>query len=96
MDIDEFYISLADLFVAEWRDNAACLKADDSLFIDESTYSQAKEFCLDCKSKVQCLDNAMVFNDGFFRGGMTEKERNSVEMHRKRHLAAFRYDLSLV
>jgi hypothetical protein len=96
MDIDEVYVALADLFVAEWRDHAACRKADDQLFVDEELYPEAKKFCLDCKSRVSCLDNAMVFNDGFFRGGMTEKERNSLEMHRKRHLAAFRYDLSIV
>lgn len=94
-DIDQFYLDIADLFTSEWRLDAACINANPAFFYDEDMYAQGRKICDVCPVKVECLDNAIVFNDKFLRGGMDEKERNSIEMHRKRHLASFRYDFSL-
>jgi hypothetical protein len=86
---------MADIYKSEWRQYASCLNIDTELFTDPELYDQGKKFCDVCPVKVECLDNAMNFNDGMLRGGMSEKERNSVEMHRKRHLASFRYDFCI-
>lgn len=92
-DIDNFYNSLADVFKSNWRSFSNCIGKDLDIFYSEDHIDQAKKICSACSVRVECLDNALYFNDGFIRGGLTEKERNSVELHRKRHLAAFRYDL---
>ena len=93
MNVDEFFDSLAEVFTAEWRDYASCSQHDSKLFFEESFYSEGKKVCSGCSVRVECLDSALYFNDGFLRGGLTEKERNSVELHRKRHLASFRHDI---
>jgi len=92
-DVDEFYIGLAELFTSEWRSHANCADKDSKFFFDESFFSEGKKICLNCPVRIECLDSALYHNDGFLRGGLTESERNSVELHRKRHLASFRFDL---
>jgi hypothetical protein len=94
-DIDDFYSALAELFTARWRDHALCADYDLELFSDDERVKYAKRICNDCPVKIECLDSALYYNDGFVRGGLTESERNSVELHRKRHLAALRYDISI-
>ena len=92
-DIDSFFEGLAEVFTADWRNHANCGNYDASLFFDKELYSEGKKVCSACSVRVECLDSAINFNDGFLRGGLTESERNSVELHRKRHLASFRHDL---
>jgi WhiB family redox-sensing transcriptional regulator len=91
--IDEFYEGMAEILTAEWRDYASCVDYDQKLFFEEDYYDQGKEVCNGCSVRIDCLDSALSFNDGFLRGGLTEHERNSIELHRKRHLASFRFDL---
>jgi hypothetical protein len=91
-DVDDFYVALADIFTSTWRSLANCVGKDLEIFSDEQNVDQAKGICSACCVKVECLDNSIYFNDGLVRGGLTERERNSVELHRKRHLAAFRSD----
>ena len=93
MNVDDFYNSLAEVFTADWRSYASCSNFDSQFFFDESFYDEGKRVCSNCSVRVECLDSAIFFNDGFLRGGLTERERNSVELHRKRHLASFRYDI---
>lgn len=89
----DFYSALAEIFTADWRQHSNCIDADSKFFFEEPFYDEGKAFCSNCSVKIECLDSALYFNDGFLRGGLTESERNSVELHRKRHLASFRFDL---
>ena len=91
--VDDFYNGLAEIFTAKWRAYANCTSYDKKFFFEESFYDEGKKICSGCSVRVECLDSALFFNDGFLRGGLTEKERNSVELHRKRHLASFRHDI---
>jgi len=92
-DIDNFFNAVADVFISEWRSSSNCLGKDLKYFYEPEFLDEGRKICSSCAVRVECLDNSIHFNDGLLRGGLTEKERNSVELHRKRHLAAFRYDL---
>ena len=92
-DLDNLFTAVADVFKASWRSSANCSGKDLKYFYDPEFIDEGKKICLNCAVRVECLDNSIHFNDGLLRGGLTDKERNSVELHRKRHLAAFRYDL---
>jgi WhiB family redox-sensing transcriptional regulator len=92
-DLDHFYDGLAELFTSEWRKYSNCVDADIRYFSEDHHVADGKKVCAGCPVRIECLDSALYYNDGFLRGGLTESERNSVELHRKRHLAAFRYDL---
>ena len=95
-DFEEFCNAIEEKFHGPWRKSAACAGLDPEMFQNPDLYAEGKKVCVTCPVRVECLDNAIHFNDGLLRGGLTEKERNSVEMHRKRHLAAFRHDFSIV
>jgi WhiB family redox-sensing transcriptional regulator len=92
-EIEDFYDSLAEIYTATWRSYANCTDHDVRYFSEEHHVAEGKRICSGCSVKVECLDSALYYNDGFLRGGLTESERNSVELHRKRHLASFRYDI---
>lgn len=92
-DLDVFYESLAEIFTADWRKYANCIDKDVRYFSEDHHVIEGKKICAGCPVRIECLDSAIYYNDGFLRGGLTESERNSVELHRKRHLASFRYDI---
>jgi WhiB family redox-sensing transcriptional regulator len=65
-----------------WRDNAACVGQDISMFFDENPKTmrqssmEAKKFCDSCKVRKACFDFA-VDNNVFvgIYGGMSNKQR---------------------
>jgi WhiB family redox-sensing transcriptional regulator len=93
-DLDSLHHSIVDIFQSSWRSYANCIDEDWQLFSNPENVEEGKKVCSGCSVRVECLDNALNYNDGFLRGGLTEQERNSVELHRKRHQAAFRHDIS--
>jgi glutaminase len=94
-DIDFFKVFGA-VFTTEWRNEAKCLDLDDdTLFFDLDREEEAELYCSDCPVKLQCLDDALYYNDAAHRC-LTENERKSILMHRKRHVKAFCYDLGLL
>lgn len=94
-DIDFFKVFGA-VFTAEWRDDAKCLELeDDDLFFNLDREEEALRYCSDCPVKMACLDDALYYNDAGHRC-LTESERKSIIMHRKRHVKAFNYDLGLL
>jgi WhiB family redox-sensing transcriptional regulator len=72
----------------DWRDKAACLRADPELFFptgeksaaDIEQIRKAKLFCADCLSRIECLDYALRTSqsDGVW-GGMSEDERRALK-----------------
>jgi len=68
----------------DWRDDAACTKADPELFfphgetgkVNIDQIRKAKEFCVSCLAINQCLDYALSTNqDSGIWGGETEGAR---------------------
>lgn len=88
----DFYQAMAEVFTGQWREFAACVDAPLDFFIEEDQFCKGKEYCKVCPVAVECLDNAIEFDDGGLRF-LTPKERNSVVMHRRRHSQAFSYDM---
>jgi len=88
----DFYDLMAEIFTGEWRQHAACVDAPIDYFIEEDQYDLGKKICATCPVAIECLDNAIHYDDGGLRN-LTPKERNSVVMHRRRHAQAFNYDV---
>ena len=84
---------LAEIFTGQWRDHAACAGSSMDIFFDEYKYPHAKKLFSGCPVEIECLDNALYYDDGGFRANLTPEERNSIVMHRRRHLQAFNYDV---
>ena len=78
----------ADQFttVTDWRLNAACRDTDPELFFPIGTtgpaveqIESAKEVCVGCMARDDCLDFAIVTNqDSGVWGGTTEEERRII------------------
>ena len=92
MKTDEFYALIAETVTGEWRKHAACIDAEADIFLDEERFDAGKIYCETCPVAIECLDNAIYYDDGGLRY-LTPKERNSVVMHRRRHLQAFNHDV---
>jgi WhiB family redox-sensing transcriptional regulator len=83
-----------------WRKFAACKDIGpdgDAIFFDDPDREQeAKSYCNNCSVRIECLDAAMSVDDFGIRGGLTEKERYSLKIHRKRRGPYSRYDLDKI
>ena len=70
----------------EWRMNAACRDTDPALFFPIGTtgpaieqIASAKEVCVGCMARDDCLDFAIATNqDSGVWGGTTEEERRAI------------------
>jgi WhiB family redox-sensing transcriptional regulator len=77
-----------DLRNTDWQINAECKKADPELFFPSGEkgkltieqIQQAKEFCVRCLVREQCLEYALGNgeNDGVW-GGKTKRERKQMK-----------------
>ena len=86
-DEDPITYQLSDVDDLEWRDKAACLKADPELFfpvgtvkIAELQIDKAKAVCGRCAVREVCLKYALDTNqdDGVW-GGLSEDERRKLK-----------------
>lgn len=70
----------------QWRTNAACRDTDPELFFPVGTtgpavdqIASAKEVCVGCLARDDCLDFAIFTNqDSGVWGGTTEEERRAI------------------
>jgi WhiB family redox-sensing transcriptional regulator len=66
----------------DWRDRAVCAQVDPDLWFPEKGGStrEAKQLCLSCPVRAQCLDFAMAHEERFgIWGGRSERERRRME-----------------
>lgn len=63
-----------------WAAQAACAGVDpDSLFVRGSAQRQARQMCLSCMVRIECLADALTSNTMFgVWGGLTERERRAL------------------
>ena len=74
------------VFTIDWRTNAACRDTDPELFFPIGTtgpavdqIESAKEVCVGCLARGDCLDFAIATNqDSGVWGGTTEDERRTI------------------
>jgi WhiB family redox-sensing transcriptional regulator len=72
-----------------WQDLANCRGADADLFFPERGASTrtAKQICLECAVRADCLEFAIVNSEKFgIWGGLSERERRKIR--RQRQIAA--------
>lgn len=93
-DLD-FFTQFGSIFKDKWRDHAECIDAPEYVFHEPEYTEQAQQFCEQCPVWAECLDDALYFDDGGYRA-LSEKERSSITMHRKRNIKAFQYDLGIL
>lgn len=96
-DVAYLYDQIAEIFQTSWRNAAKCADAEDKeVFFDSDRSNEASEFCRDCPVKFKCLDHAVANSETYYHYYLSEKERYSLQLHRRRHLASFRYDVGLL
>ncbi|MFP5347585.1 MAG: WhiB family transcriptional regulator [Actinomycetes bacterium] len=63
-----------------WAERAACRKSDpDALFVQGAAQNRAKQVCLGCPVRTECLAEALDNRTEFgVWGGMTERERRAL------------------
>jgi len=95
MDIDDFFTKWGASFNRRWDHLAACRDPALSLdiFFEPEYVDQAKGICNDCPVRLKCLDDAVRFDDGGIRGGMTEGERKKIRSRQRRYASQFRSDV---
>lgn len=67
-----------------WQQRALCTQTDpDSFFPEKGESSEAKQVCMSCPVRVDCLDYALANGEqsGIW-GGLTETELRSVQTRR--------------
>ena len=65
-----------------WQDHANCLGVDPDLFFPERGAStrEAKEVCLSCEVRAQCLEYALANDERFgIWGGLSERARRRLK-----------------
>ena len=68
-----------------WQEHAACRAMDPELFFPTrgAPTREAKEVCLRCPVRAECLDAAMTGRERFgIWGGLSERERRRLRHHR--------------
>ena len=71
--------------IRRWEDEANCIGVDPDLFFPERGEStrEAKEFCLGCAVRLDCLEYALVNGEKFgIWGGLSERERRRIRRSR--------------
>lgn len=90
-EIDYLFTKISGIFQDKWRTRSACIGTEYDFFNTDHV-ENIKEICANCPVKVECLDDAMYYGDEGIRGGMTEDERISLFLYRKRHSSVFKHD----
>lgn len=64
----------------DWAARSACVTADpDDLFVSGAAQNRAKQVCLGCPVRTECLGDALDHRVEFgVWGGMTERERRAL------------------
>jgi hypothetical protein len=93
-DLD-FFEQFGAIFRDTWRDVAACADTEDDIFFNPDREEQAERICGQCPVWADCVDDAVYYDDGGYRG-MDEKSRSSIIMHRKRNIKSLQHDLGLL
>lgn len=94
VEVDEFYRKMVAMFVDDdWSEYGSCRDINDrDMFIEEERASEAAQACAGCSVQLECIDDAMWYEDGGHRG-LSEALRAKVRMYRTRHIKAFDFDL---
>jgi len=76
---------------ADWSASAACRGADpDALFVQGAEQQQAKQVCMRCPVRTECLADALDNRVEFgVWGGMTERERRAL-LRRRPNVTSWR------
>lgn len=94
-DIDSYLIErFAAIFKDDWRNYANCTDVGDDVFFNPDRVDEAKLVCEGCPVRLECFDDAVLFQDEGVRGGFDDKERSAVLAHRRRSNAIFLFDLN--
>ena len=80
-----------ELFSHDWRGDAACKSSDPSLFFPVGTtgaalgqIAAAKQVCMGCPCREDCLEFALVTNqDSGVWGATSEEERRQIRRRRR-------------
>jgi WhiB family redox-sensing transcriptional regulator len=68
-----------------WQDDALCAQTDPESFFPEQggTPQQAKETCLACEVRPECLEYALTHGEKYgVWGGLSERERRALRQRR--------------
>jgi len=80
MPVDQQSTNRTPIGMAQWAERGACRDTDpDALFVQGAAQNRAKNVCLSCVVRTECLadslDNRIEFG---VWGGMTERERRAL------------------
>ena len=95
-DLD-FWTQFAAVFTDEWRSKAVCLDiANPDVFFEDEYEEVCQRICAQCPVFYECLEDALYYDDNVGYRALSEKERQSITMHRKRTIKAFKCDLGML
>ena len=80
---------------SDWREQALCAQTDPESFFPDKGGSprEAKQVCLSCAVRVECLNDALDNDERFgVWGGLSEKERRKLKHNRIAHDATVEND----
>jgi WhiB family redox-sensing transcriptional regulator len=66
----------------DWQESAVCAQTDPEVFFPEKGGStrEAKKICITCPVRQECLEDALVKDEGFgIRGGLSVRERRKLK-----------------
>jgi hypothetical protein len=93
-DLD-FWTQFGATFTDEWREQAACLDIPIDTFLEPGHETEAERICSQCPVFYDCLEDALYYDDAGWRA-ISEKDRSSITMHRKRSIKSFKHDLGIL
>jgi WhiB family redox-sensing transcriptional regulator len=79
IDLEEVFVAIGD---ADWMDQALCAQVDPEAFFPDKGGStrQAKQVCMSCLVRAECLDWALDHGERFgIWGGLSERERRKLK-----------------
>jgi WhiB family transcriptional regulator, redox-sensing transcriptional regulator len=85
------YTNTSTVASADWTARAACRDADpDELFVQGAAQNRAKNRCMGCPVRTECLADALDNRVEFgVWGGMTERERRAI-LRRRPNVTSWR------
>lgn len=103
-NFDWFLEAVRSMATDDWSQYSECARLDageaERIFIGpdggEPDLAAAKQFCSVCPVQLECLEDAIRWDDEGVRGGFSRKERDSIVRRRKRYNKFFVYDLEEV
>ena len=92
MNQEEFFEAMGEVFLDEWRGYANCIGTDKDIWIEPEREAEAENICSGCSVWIECVEDALRWGDGGFRG-LSEETRVKVSRHRRRYNKLFEYDM---